>query len=186
MSGILIIDDDPDFSGFLREALEAHGHQVEYVDNVRTSLETLANCDFDLILLYNRMPGISGLEALGEFRNREIDLPVVMMTSQGTSEIEIQAWIQGVFDYLEKPLDIEEIEELVEHLEPAIRRAEDFQRRPRIQIPGDEQIEEAGEQRLLGKSQAMKSVLRGIAQAAPSNVWNHARKDEVEGFLEAE
>jgi DNA-binding NtrC family response regulator len=170
MSGILIIDDDPDFSGFLREALEAHGHQVEYVDNVRTGLETLANCDFDLILLDNRMPGISGLEALGEFRNREIDVPVVMMTSQGTSEIEIQAWIQGVFDYLEKPLDIEEIEELVECLEPAIRRAEEFKRRPRIQIPGAEQVEAAGERRLLGKSPAMKSVLRLIAQAAPSDV----------------
>ena len=96
MSGILIIDDDPDFSGFLRESLEAHGHQVEFVDNVRTGLETLANCNFDLILLDNRMPGISGLEALGEFRSRKIDIPVVMMTNQGTSEIEIQAWIQGV------------------------------------------------------------------------------------------
>jgi DNA-binding NtrC family response regulator len=170
MSGILIIDDDPDFSGFLREALESHGHKVEYVDNVGTGLEALTNCDFGLILLDNRMPGISGLEALGEFRTREIDIPVVMMTSQGTSEIEIQAWIQGVFDYVDKPLDIEEIEELVDRLEPTIRRAEEFKRRPRIQIPGAEQVEVVGERRLLGKSQAMKSVLRLIAQAAPSEV----------------
>ena len=170
MSGILIIDDDPDFSGFLREALEAHGHQVEYVDNVCDGLETLANCDFDLILLDNRMPGMSGLEALGEFRNREIDIPVVMITSQGTSEIEIQAWIGGVFDYVEKPLDIEEIEVLVEYLEPAIRRAEEFKKRPRIQIPGTEQVEAGGERQLLGKSPAMKSVLKAIAQAAPSDV----------------
>lgn len=170
MSGVLIIDDDPDFSGFLGESLEAHGHQVDYVDNVDAGLETLANCNFDIILLDNRMPGMSGLEALGEFREREIDIPVVMMTSQGTSEIEIQAWIQGVFDYVEKPLDIEEIEELVERLEPAICRAEEYKKRPRIQIPGADQIEDVDAPRLLGKSLAMKAVLRLIAQAAPSDV----------------
>ena len=175
MSGILIIDDDPDFSAFLREALEAHGHQVDYVDSALAGLEALMNRDFDLILLDNQMPGMTGLEFLAEFRTREIDIPVVMTTAKGTPDIEIKAWIQGVFDYVEKPLDIEEIEELVERLEPAIRRAEEFKRRPRIQIPGAEQAEAAGEPagsppRLLGKSPAMKSVLKSIAQAAPSNV----------------
>ena len=159
MSRILIIDDETDFSGFLREALEAHLHQIDYVNSALAGLEALANRDFDLILLDNQMPGMTGLEFLAEFRTLGIDIPVIMMTVKGTSEIEIQAWIQGVFDYVEKPLGIDEIDELVEHLEPAIRRAE---KRPRNRIPGDEPIEDAGEQ-LLGKSPAWKKVLRSIA-----------------------
>lgn len=163
MSRILIIDDDPDFSGFLREALEAHLHQVDYADSAVIGLETLAVGEFDIILLDNRMPGMSGLEALGEFRTRGIDLPVIMMTSQGTSEIEIQAWIQGVFEYVEKLLDIEE---LVEELEPLIDKITDI-----IPPPSDPSPDvHASEHQLLGTSPAMKSVLRLIAQAAPSDV----------------
>ena len=169
MSQLLIIDDDLDFSRFLQEALEAHLHQVDRAESVTAGLETLAGQRFDLILLDNRMPGMSGLEALDEFRDRGIATPVVMMTSQGTSEIEIQAWIHGVFDYVEKPLDIEEF---VECLEPVIRRAEaEFQRRLRLTGDGvDERDGAVGESGILGKSPAMRNVFRSIAQAAPGDV----------------
>lgn len=167
MSDVLIIDDDHDFSGFLRESLEAHGHRVDYVDNVRSALELLERCRYDLILLDNRMPGISGLEALEEFRIRNIETPVIMMTGEGTSDVEIQAWIRGVFDYVEKPLDIEEIEQLVENLEPVIRRAEEWH--PPVQTRADESAGVVNERRLLYNGPPMKAVLQSIAEAAKNN-----------------
>ena len=168
VSRMLIIDDDPDFSKFLRESLEAHGHSVERVNSAVAGLEILADQDFDLILLDYRMPGMSGLEALDEFRNREIKIPVVMMTNEGTSDVEIQAFMGGVIAYVEKPLDIYAIDEFVEQIELAIQQAGEL--RPPKPASGGEIPDDSAEPMLLGNSPAIKALRQDIAIAASSNV----------------
>ena len=166
MSAVLIIDDESDFSGFLGEALEAHGHQVAYADCVDVGLRTLECHEFDIILLDNRMPGMSGLEALAEFKHRGIDTPVIMMTSEGTSETAIKATSLHVFHYVLKGLDVEL---LVERLEPRIRQAEATgKNRRRTRIPSEVDRDDPGERELLGNSDPMLEVYRQIGQVAGS------------------
>jgi DNA-binding NtrC family response regulator len=161
MSRILIIDDDVDFSRFLSEALKAHAHRVDCALRVKQGLEILADREFDVILLDNQLPGLSGLEALEEFRKREIGIPVIMMTGQGTTDTVIKAYLLGAFDYVVKDIDIEQ---LVERLEPKIRRADETGKDP---IPNKER-DDAGGHRLLGKSEPMLDVYKQIGQVAAS------------------
>jgi two-component system, NtrC family, response regulator HydG len=168
MGSILIVDDDGDFSRFVQEALETHGHQVECVGDVASGLERLSKPDLSVVLLDNRLPGMSGLEALTEFRKRGIAIPVIMMTSQGTPDTEIRAWREGAFDYVLKGLDVDV---LVDELEPRIRHAHQFLgRRLPVTIPGHGHGAATDVPQLLGNSEPMRRVYRQIAQAAPSDL----------------
>jgi len=169
MSRILVVDDDEDFRRFVRDALDLHGHQVECVGDVAAGLERLAEPGLDVVLLDNRLPGMSGLEALAELRKREIGIPVIMMTSQGTPDTEIRAWREGAFDYVLKGLDVDV---LVDELEPRIRQAQQFQGRTRrtAPSPGRGQGADVDVPQLLGNSEPMRKVYRQIAQAAPSDL----------------
>jgi len=98
MTNILLIDDDKDFSNFLREELLAHGYSIEYADSAKSGLDRVPNDSLDVVLLDYLMPGMTGLEFLKVLKEERIETPVIMMTRQGTSE----ATILGAFDYIVK------------------------------------------------------------------------------------
>lgn len=168
MAHILLIDDDKDFSSFLREAFLADGYSVEYADNANSGLDYVSAETLDLVLLDYRMPGMTGLEFLEVLKEKQIETPVIMMTRQGTSETTIQATILGAFDYVEKGLDIEEF---VERLEPMILKALalKFGNEPRVPIADDLDVDVGPGPRLLGKCEAMLEVYRSIGQVAPTD-----------------
>src|SRR5437016_1704885 len=83
---ILLIDDDAALSGFLRSSLEASGHEVDYLESAQGALELLSQTDYDVVLLDNRMPGLSGIELLAGLQDRGISVPVILMTGDPTSD----------------------------------------------------------------------------------------------------
>jgi DNA-binding response OmpR family regulator len=71
---ILLIDDDAALSGFLQSSLEAGGQQVDYLENAQGALTQLSTANYDVILLDNRMPGLSGIELLAGLQERPVVL----------------------------------------------------------------------------------------------------------------
>jgi DNA-binding NtrC family response regulator len=163
---ILLIDDDLELSGFLRCALEQNGHRVDCLEDARGAPELLSRSDYDVVLLDNRLPGISGIEFLAALEKREISIPVILMTGDPTSETAIQAMNLGAFDYLVKPL---EPDDFVVELEPLIARAEALARSTKeyVRLPGDSAPGDSLQ--MLGNSRSMQDVYKLIGKVAGSS-----------------
>jgi DNA-binding NtrC family response regulator len=162
---ILIIDDDVEFSSFLRASLENGGACVDCLEAAAGAPELLSQTDYDVVLLDNRMPGLSGIEFLAALKQRDLSVPVILMTGDPTSETAIQAMNLGAFDYIVKPL---ELDELVAELEPLVARAAAIVQlsKEHVRLPGDTAPGEGP--RLLGNSRAMQEVYKLIGKVAGS------------------
>src|SRR5947209_8740547 len=97
MARILLIDDDVDLAGELRDALAAVGHLVTTLERAETGPDLLAREDFDAVLLDNKMPGMSGIDFLAALRRREVHIPVILMTGYATADSAIRAVNLGAF-----------------------------------------------------------------------------------------
>ena len=80
MASILLVDDDADLREFVESALEERGHQVTGLDSAERAPEILAKRRADLVLLDNKLPGMSGIEFLEILEQQRIDVPVILMT----------------------------------------------------------------------------------------------------------
>lgn len=104
---ILIVDDDEDHrllaSATLRRALaDEFEVDIKECDNGDQALALLAEGGFDLLFLDYRLPGMDGLELLGEIQVRHIDTPVVFVTSQSDRETVLEAMKRGALDFVAK------------------------------------------------------------------------------------
>ncbi len=106
---ILIVDDDASHRRMLAEALESQGYAVRQAVDGPAALDALASHSVDLALLDIRMPGMSGMELLERIRRVHAALPVVMVTAHGDVRTAVAAIKIGAHDFLEKPIDIEEL-----------------------------------------------------------------------------
>ena len=105
MTLILLIDDDKDFSNFLREELLAHGYSVEYENSATRGLDRVMVEPQDLVLLDYRMPGMTGLEVLDKIRADEelTAIPVVLLSAKGQRS-DVNAGLErGATEYMTKP-----------------------------------------------------------------------------------
>src|SRR5262249_23092229 len=116
MARILLIDDDADLGRFLQLALEERGHFVEWLERADGTAQVLGR-KFDVVLLDNKMPGMSGMDLLARLQEHGLHLPVILMTGHSTTDTAIQAMNLGAFDYVVKPLDydalLRELEALI-------------------------------------------------------------------------
>jgi DNA-binding NtrC family response regulator len=110
---ILVVDDEESqrkvLAGFLRKC----GYDVLVAGSVAEALEIAATRTLDLVLSDLRMPGASGLDLLGDLKQANPELPVVLMTAFGTVASAVDAMKRGAADYLTKPVDLDELELLV-------------------------------------------------------------------------
>ena len=100
---ILVVDDDEPMREMVISLLEDAGHTACAAANADEALEQLRDRDFDAVISDIRMPGRSGIEALGEIRELRPDTPVIMMTAFGSIDSAVEAIQAGAFDYVTKP-----------------------------------------------------------------------------------
>ena len=107
---ILVVDDSPLLREFVAQALAVRGGIaiLEAGDGI-VALEIVQAERPDLILLDLEMPRLGGLGFLDELRARQIDTPVILMTSHGSESVAVEVFRKGVRDYLIKPFTIEEM-----------------------------------------------------------------------------
>src|SRR5262245_280512 len=120
MARILLIDDDVALTRFLRGELARHGYGVACLERAEGGPDVLATGEFDLVLLDNHLPGMTGLEFMAALQQRDIRLPVILMTYYGNPTTAIQATKLGAYAYVIKPLHVGE---LFQKLEPLIAEA---------------------------------------------------------------
>jgi DNA-binding NtrC family response regulator len=168
MSRILLIDDDQHFGEHLERELAKRHYQVEYRDSAEDVIE-LVGGDFDLVLLDNYMPGLTGLEFLSQLRQRGLMLPVILMTGLPSADTVMDAMNLGAYGYVSK--DYRHIEELLQEFIPLIRKALEIDwRGEHVQMPGDSSADDDSAPRLLGNSKAMIEVYGRIGRCVGCEV----------------
>lgn len=110
---LLLVDDDESLLRLMSIRLEAEGFEVMSVDNGTQALRLMFNNEFDVVLSDLRMPGMDGLALFDEILQQHIDLPVVLMTAHGTIKDAVEATQRGVFSFLTKPVDHDELRRIL-------------------------------------------------------------------------
>ena len=105
---LLVVDDEYANRDMLSRRLERKGFHVEVASNGPDAIDLIEKSAFDLVLLDNMMPGMSGLDLLRLLRAAysQGELPVIMVTAQADSEHVVQALALGANDYVTKPIDL--------------------------------------------------------------------------------
>jgi len=159
-SRVLIVDDEANARRVLEVLLRKLGCAVVCAENAPTALAILREQTVDLLITDLNMPDMSGLELLTTLRAEGHAFPVIVVTAYGTIESAVEAMKQGAFDFIIRPLDVEQVELLV-------RRALDISRIHREnQFLRDEASK--GWDHFIGQSAAMRQVYELIRQAGPS------------------
>ena len=106
MSGsILVIDDEKGQREILSAILKKEGYRILAVPGGREAVEALEQGEYDLILSDLKMQGMSGMELMERALDMNPSQCVVIMTAHGTIDSAVEAMKKGAFDYLEKPLE---------------------------------------------------------------------------------
>ena len=110
---VLLVDDEPDILELLEMTLLKMGLLVDKAACVREALTKLATRHYDLCLTDMRMPDGDGLEVVKYITQNNLDVPVAVLTAHGNMENAITVLKAGAFDYLAKPLSLEQLRTLV-------------------------------------------------------------------------
>ena len=123
---ILVVDDEPDVADLFRQRFRREARQGTYVMHFATSgveaLDRLAekiHPALVAVLSDINLPGMDGLQLLGEIKQRRSDLPVMMVTAYGDDERRRRARELGAFEFLTKPVDFERLKEQLRQLPAA-------------------------------------------------------------------
>ena len=114
MKPILIVDDETVMRESLRDWLTDSGYRVETAKDGEEALKTVAEQDFDIAILDLRLPGRDGVEVLREARAKRPQLKGVIITAYPSVPTAVEAMKEGAIDYLSKPLDLNELEKLIQ------------------------------------------------------------------------
>lgn len=116
---ILVIDDDDRIRELLARYLKENGFFVSTAGDAAIAKEALALAAFDILIVDVMMPGQNGMEFTEELRQKNNDVPVLLLTAMGETEDKIKGLTTGADDYLTKPFDPRE---LVLRLQAILRR----------------------------------------------------------------
>lgn len=155
---VLIVDDDPSLLRLLGIRLSAAGYDVKSAENAKIALGILETFEPALVISDLRMEGMDGMALFEQIRQRNANLPVIIMTAHGTIPDAINATKQGVFSFLTKPF---ESKELLGTVSQAIR----LQPAKALQVEEDEQWRAS----IISRSTLMTSLLTQTKQVAKSD-----------------
>jgi two-component system, NtrC family, response regulator AtoC len=110
---VLVVDDEESVRTFLAEFLGSSGYQVRSASSGAQALEMLAGGSFDAVLLDVMMPEMSGLEVLGRYRSNGGTAPVIVLSALTGQDDAVRAMKLGATDYLSKPFDNAELEDVL-------------------------------------------------------------------------
>jgi DNA-binding NtrC family response regulator len=111
---ILVIDDESTLRESLQIALTASGYGIKTARTGEEGLELFLQETPDLVLLDHWLPGINGDQVLQKIQEANPEIPVIIMTAQGSVELAVQSMKMGAFDFLVKPFELDQLEALIQ------------------------------------------------------------------------
>lgn len=160
---ILLVDDEAAQRSILSGYLKKKHHSICEADNVAHALERFKSNTIDVILTDFQMPNGTGLDLLKAVRSIHSQAAVVMMTAFGTIEGAVSAIREGAFDYLTKPINLDELDALLHRIE------ELHQLKSENQILREQLAEKYSLAGIISQSEAMERVLSTAARVAQSS-----------------
>ncbi len=162
MSGstVLIVDDEQSLARSAKAFLADHGYEAEVAGTGEQALELLAALQPDVVFADVRLPGMSGLDLLKRIRAFDPVIPVIMLTAYGSIAGAVEAVKLGAFDYVKKPVDLEELKLLADRARETRLLKEElsyYRRRATTDV---------GFEGLVGESRAVQAVLERARQIA--------------------
>ena len=154
---IWVVEDDEAIRFVLQRALRRSGYEVQCFDRVALVSQALEDVRPQAIITDIRLPDADGLTVLNLLQRRGLDIPVIAMTAYSDLDQAVNAFQKGVFDYLPKPFDLDQVLSVI----------------ARAVTPGTAAPEPAGEpegNQLLGESPAMQEVFRTIGRLSRSDI----------------
>jgi two-component system, OmpR family, copper resistance phosphate regulon response regulator CusR len=106
---ILVVEDEPGISNFLKQGLEEESFAVDVAENGKLGLELALTGNYDLLLLDWMVPGISGIELTRQFRKLYPHVPIIFLTAKDTVDETVFGLQSGANDYIKKPFHFEEL-----------------------------------------------------------------------------
>jgi DNA-binding NtrC family response regulator len=165
---VLVVDDHDAARESIADALRQAGYRVEGVSSALEALQRLPRAAYDCIITDLQMPGMDGLEFLQRIEPAHRGVAVVMITAHASVPTAVQAMRRGAFDYLEKPFDVDQLEDIVRRAVAHARAADAAARVPDPRCGGLSRP-------LVGSSPAMRALRQRIACVAqtPETVLIH-------------
>ncbi len=154
---ILVVDDQSSVRQLMKAVLESDGHEVDTAADGEGAVEKLRSGYHDLVVMDIRMPGIDGVQALEQMKGVSPQTGVVMMTAYASVETAVRAMKLGAFDYITKPIDIDEVRRVIARFIEAAAAPEE----------GEEHVEPASD--VVGASEALREVLSIAHRVAASD-----------------
>ena len=160
---VLIIDNDEPHALTIADGLERVGFQCETASSGNAGLKLLEKQDFDVIITDLVMNEVDGLEVLTRAKNDQPDAEVILVTGHGTVPSAVSAMQQGAFNYLLKPLDINQLRAVTEKAASSARL-----RRTNVELHRrlDEKF---GFEGVVGTSVKMNDLINMLKRVAPTN-----------------
>jgi DNA-binding NtrC family response regulator len=155
---VLVVDDHAQARQSIADVLRHAGHQVECLASAVEALKLMERESFDVVITDLQMPGMNGLEFIHHLERRPHGAQVLMVTAHASVASAVDAMRHGAFDYIEKPFDVDQLEQLVNR---AIQHGRLLDRRTAAP-PADPSAPVA----MIGSSRAMQELRARIQQVA--------------------
>ncbi len=110
---ILVVDDEENAREGLSKILSKEGYAVDMAANGKEAIETLRRQSFDLVITDMRMPLMDGFEVLREIKKMNENIGVIMITAYGEVESYLEAINMGAFEYINKPVRVNELKRVI-------------------------------------------------------------------------
>lgn len=106
---VLVVDDDDTLLQLLTETVQTMGCEAVSARSGRDALDIISERKYDIVVTDLKMPGMDGLELLGEIKKIDKDVVVIMVTGYATLETAVKAIEKGAYDYIAKPFRLDEL-----------------------------------------------------------------------------
>ncbi|MBN1397869.1 MAG: sigma-54-dependent Fis family transcriptional regulator [Bacteroidetes bacterium] len=159
---ILIVDDEPSQRDILAGYLKKKHYNVLTAGNAADALDLLRRNNVEIVLTDYRMPGKTGFDLLREIKSAYANSTVIIMTAFGTIEDAVAAMREGAYDYLTKPIDLDELDLLIQRVRERSRLISENR------LLKEQLIEKHSFTEIVSQSQEMEAVLNTAARIADS------------------
>ena len=154
---ILVVEDRDSLRRMLERALGGEGYEVASAADGAAGMRLLGERPFDFVLTDLRLPDVSGLEVLAASRSAQPRVPVVVLTGYGTVATAVEAMKLGAYDFLEKPLELDDLLRLVAG---ALAETREPEPEPVFKPPGAPAI--------VGAHPRLRTAIRLLQRVAPT------------------